>query len=110
MLIIISCQCGSSDSLIRGFLKSVGYADWLSIPINKGKEASISAINNLPPAPEKDMLKSFLNGVSKWAVIIGYNDTMMRWSDIAHNGAKSRIEAEFVVKTFSSFDERDAVL
>lgn len=96
-----SCNCGSSDQLIRNFLKSVGYQDWLSIPIEKGKERSLALLNYLPPAPEKEMLKSFLKGASKWAVIVGYDEEMVKWSDIAHNGPKSRIEAEFVVRGFA---------
>lgn len=95
------CLCGSTDSLIRNFLKSTGYEGWINIPIAKGKEKSLALLNQMPPTPEKEMLQSFLKNASKWAVIIGYTDTEMRWSDIAHNGPKSRIEAEFVVKSFS---------
>ena len=47
------------------------------------------------------MLKTYLEGVSKWAVIVGYNEEGCRWSDIAHNGPNSQIEAEFVVKAFA---------
>ena len=101
MISVVACQCGSSDSLVRNFLKSIGYQDWISVPIEKGKEKSLSALNRLPPTPEKEMLQSFLKNASKWAVIIGYDETGMKWSDIAHNGPKSRIEAEFVVKNFS---------
>lgn len=101
MLMVIACQCGSSDSLVRNFLKSAGYPDWLTIPIHKGKDKSLSALNHLPPVPEKEMLQSFLSGASKWAVIIGYTPTSMKWSDIAHNGAKSRIEAQAVVEYYS---------
>lgn len=101
MIAVVACNCGSSDSLVRGFLKSIGYRDWLSIPVEKGKDRSLSALNYLPPTPEKEMLLSFLKNASKWAVIIGYTDREMKWSDIAHNGPKSRIEAEFVVKNFS---------
>lgn len=101
MIKIIACYCGSSDSLIRNYLKSINYPEWMSIPISKGKESSLSVINQLPPSDGKEMLKSFLNGASKWAVIIGYNNEECKWSDIAHNGPKSRIEAEFVVKKFS---------
>lgn len=100
MIRVCTCLCGGSDSLVRNFLKSVGYEDWLSIPIEKGKEKSLSLINQLPPTPEKEMLQNFLKDASKWAVIIGYDDQSCRWSDIAHNGPKSRIEAEFVVKNF----------
>lgn len=100
MLSIITCYCSSSDSLVRNFLKSINYQDWLNIPIVKGKDKSLALLNQLPPAPEKEMLQNFLKDASKWAVIIGYTDTDMRWSDIAHNGPKARIEAEFVVKNF----------
>lgn len=100
MIKIIACHCGSSDSLVRNYLKSIGYPEWMSIPITKGKEKSLSVINQLPPSDGKEMLQSFLRDASKWAVIIGYNDSSMRWSDIAHGGAKTKIEAEMVVKNF----------
>lgn len=101
MIRVIACFCGGSESLVRNFLHSINYPDWMSIPINKGKEKSLAVINQLPPSDGKEMLQSFLRDASKWAVIIGYDDTGCRWSDIAHNGPKSRIEAEFVVKKFA---------
>lgn len=99
-LAIVACQCGSSDSLVRNFLHSVGYPDWNSIPMVRGKEKSLAVVNQLPPAPEKEMLQHFLKDASKWAIIIGYDQDSMKWSDIAHSGPRSRIEAEFVVKNF----------
>ena len=101
MIGVVACYCGSSDSLVRNFLKSVNYPDWMNIPINRGKEKSLAFLNQLPPTPEKEMLQNFLKDATKWAVIIGYTDDQMRWSDIAHNGPRARIEAEFVVKNFS---------
>lgn len=98
---VVACLCGSSNSKARNFLKSVGYSDWLNIPICQGREKSLAALNQMPAAPEKEMLQNFLKNASKWVVIIGYNQSEMRWSDIAHNGPKSRIEAEYVVKNFS---------
>ena len=100
MITVVACLCGSSDSKARNFLKSVGDQDWLSIPVHKGKEKSRSVLNQLPPTLEKEMLDNFLKTASKWVVIIGHNETEMKWSDIAHNAPKSRIEAEFVVKNF----------
>ena len=99
-LAIVACQCGSSDSLVRNFLHSVGYPDWKSIPMARGKEKSLAVVSQLPPAPEKEMLQHFLKDASKWAIIIGYDQESMKWSDIAHSGPRSRIEAEFVVKNF----------
>ena len=98
MLAICSCQCGSTDSLIRNFLHDAGYANWMDITIYKGREKSLSLLNRIPQYPEIDMLRNFLKDASKWAVIIGWDGDMCRWSDIAHNATKSRIEAEFIVK------------
>lgn len=100
MIGVIACQCGSSDSIARNFLKSVGYPDWMNIPIQRGKEKSRWFLNQLPPTPEKEMLGNFLKDASKWVVIIGYDEQNMKWSDISHNAPKSTIEAEFVVKNF----------
>ena len=100
MITVVACMCGSSESMARNFLKSVGYPDWLTIPIHRGKEKSRSVLNQMPPAPEKEMLENFLKNASKWVVIIGYDQNSMKWSDIAHNAPKSRIEAEFVVNNY----------
>lgn len=110
MIKIVTCACGSSDSLVRNFLHSINYPEWMSIQINKGREKSIAVLNLLPSTPEKEMLRSFLKNASKWAVIIGYNGKDMKWSDIAHNGPKSRIEAEYVVKVFSPLGENGEML
>lgn len=101
MIAVVTCQCGSVDSLVRNFLHSVGYGDWLSIPIKRGRDQSLSVVNRLPQGVEKDILREFLRTAGKWAIIIGYDDSSCKWSDIAHNGPKSRIEAEFVVKTYA---------
>lgn len=101
-LAVVACMCGSSDSLVRNFLHSAGYPEWNSISVVRGKDKSLAVLNQLPPFPERDMLRDFLRNASKWAVIIGYNDNSMRWSDIAHGGAKTKIEAELVVRTFAS--------
>lgn len=98
---VVACMCGSSESKARNFLKGVGYKDWMGIPIHRGKDKSKSVLNQMPPVPEKEMLQNFLKDASKWVVIIGYDERSMKWSDIAHNAPKSRIEAEFVVKSFS---------
>ena len=99
---VITCRCGSTESVARNFLRSVDYADWMNIPIHQGKENSLAVLNQLPPTPEKEMLQSLLKNASKWIVIIGYSQDSMRWSDISHNGPKSRREAEMVVRTFVS--------
>lgn len=101
MIVVVTCQCGSVEQKARGFLKKVGYADWLTIPIHKGKEKTKSAIQYIPKFPEIDMLYNFLENASKYVVILGYDDKGCRWSDIAHGGLKAEIDAEYIVKMFA---------
>lgn len=99
-LAVITCQCGSTTNMARNFLKSAGYQDWLTIPVIQGKEKSRRVLERIPRFPEIEMLDNFLEDASKWVVIIGWNERGCRWSDIAHNAPKSKIEAEYIVQNF----------
>ena len=101
MLAACTCQCGGSEGLVRNFLASAGYAGALTIPVVQGKEASLALISHLPQFPEVEMLQTYLNSASKWAVIVGYDNENCRWSDLTHGGVRSRVEAEAVVAYFS---------
>lgn len=101
MIVVVTCLCGSVESLARNTLNRCGYKDWATIKIHKGKEKSRQIISTLPQFPEIQMLNNYLKDASKWVVIIGYDENNCRWTDVAHNAAKSKIEAEFVVSTFA---------
>lgn len=102
MIVAIACHCGNSDNLIRTRLERYGYRDFLSIPIIKGKEKSLSKINTLPKYPEIDMLREHLRNASKWAVIIGYDGEMCRWTDLANGKAiKNNIDLELIISHFA---------
>ena len=101
MIYACGCMCGSTESLIRNFLKRQGYQDWLSISIEIGKEKSMKLIDRFPPRVELMMLKNYLQDKGKWAVIIGIDDEACRWSDLSRGGEKSAIEAEFLVQRFA---------
>lgn len=95
------CLCGSTESLIRNFLKQAGYEDWLSLPIEMGKERSIKLMEYLPNLPELQMLSNYLANLGKWAVIIGVKDGVCRWSDISRDAPNSTIEATHIVEFFA---------
>ena len=101
-IVVCTCRCGSTEQAARQFLSKAGYQDWLTIPIAQGKEPSLALLYQIPRYPEIEMLESYLKGASKWIVIIGWNDKGCRWSDIAHNPAKSGIEAGLIVDTFAN--------
>ena len=102
MLKVVSCQCGSSDNLIRGKMAKFRCNQALTIPIIKGKEKSLSALNTLPQFPEVADLRLHIEAHSKWAIIIGYDDERLKWVDLA-NGSylKNDVDAELLLAHFA---------
>ena len=102
MIVAVACQCGSSDTLVRAKLSKFGYKDAMNIPVIKGREKSKSKLNTLPQFPEVNEIRAHIEGHSKWAIIIGYNDEMMKWADLA-NGSYlvSDVNMELIIKTFA---------
>ena len=96
MLAVVACQCGSSDTLVRAKLAKFGYAHSMDIPIVKGREKSYSKLNTLPQFPEVKELRAYIQGVTKWAIIIGYDNERMRWVDV-----KNDVDAELLIQHFA---------
>lgn len=101
MIAVCGCECGSTDSLLRGFLRANGYKDWLMVPVIKGKEKSLRMLRGIPQYPEVEMLQNYVKNASKWAVVIGYNDSTCRWADLTHGKEKSRVDASLIIETFA---------
>ena len=98
----ISCTCGSVDRLIRSRLDQFGYRDALTIPITRGKDKSKSFLNTIPQHDGVDMLRNYLNGASKYAVVIGYDDDAMRWVDLANGKAiVNNVDLENILQYFA---------
>lgn len=81
---VIACQCGSSDKLVRQKLFKYGYSDYLSIPVPKGKDNSRRVLDSLPQHPEISEIRKYLEGVSKYAIVIGYDEDDCGWVDLAN--------------------------
>lgn len=48
------------------------------------------------------MLRSYLNGASKYAVVIGYDDDAMRWVDLANGKAiVNNVDLEKILEYFA---------
>ena len=102
MIKVISCHCGSSDTLIRGRLSKFRYPAAATIPIVKGRDKSKSVLNSIPQFPEVNDIRRHLDGVTKWAILIGYDEDKLKWVDLA-NGTylKNDVDAELLIKHFA---------
>lgn len=106
MLSIVTCDCGSSEQLVRQHLHKYEYKKWAVEPIKKGKSTSLVEVERLirqfPDNSDLKGLYAHINNNGKWCVIIGYNNQgNVKWSDISKNDLKSDVEAEAIVNNFS---------
>lgn len=102
MITCVACTCGSVDKLIRSKLEFYQYRDFLTVPITRGKDKAKSAINSLPQHTALDMLRSHLDGCSKFAVVIGYDEDDCRWVDLSNGRAvQNNIELEMIIERFA---------
>lgn len=104
MIKVVTCTCGSAEGLVRQALHRYEYKKWAVIPLIQGKAQSLSALEGLMREyPESDELKALyahINNSSKWAVIIGYKNDSVEWSDISRGDIASDVRAEVIVEKF----------
>jgi len=98
---VVTCHCGSTEQVARNFLEKNGYPGWMSIKVHKGKEESRRVAKSLAGFPEAQMLDNYLQNVSKWVVIIGWNENGCRWTDLTHNPSKASVEGQLIIETFA---------
>lgn len=105
MILVLTCTCGGAERLARKVLKRAGYANWLNIPIYKGKEKSKSALSSIPNEyllnSRTCSLGSYIDNKSKYVVVFGYGDGIVRWSDVASGGVKEQIDVDIIVDKFA---------
>ena len=105
MIKLLACDCGSSEQLVRQALHRYEYKNWAMEPLIKGKSKCLTEVEKMirenPDDPSLRALFSHINNSSKWCVILGYNSTSSRWSDISHHDMKSDVDAEVIIENFS---------
>lgn len=105
MLKFLSCACSSAEPLLRGLLQEANFADWLYVPLHKGREHCLSVLDGFP-APFQALLAfqalvKFIEEHSSYAIVLGYDDTTFYWVDISRNAPKEKAEARAVLERFA---------
>ena len=105
MILCITCECGSSEQLVRQTLHKYEFKGWATQPIVRGKTKSLAKVEELirmyPDRPEFQALFSHINNTGKWVVILGVDGESSKWADISRRDMKSDIEAEAIIGHFS---------
>lgn len=99
-LVAVTCTCGSVENLVRKHLRLNDCDYFMEVPITKGKDKALSALNTLPQHEKLDELRQYIANASKFAVVVGYNDRACGWADIASGSPKQALDVGVVIKHF----------
>lgn len=105
MILFLACQCGSAEPLARGVAQEAGLANWLTLPVHKGKEHALTVLSYFPE-PFKHLLsfRALEDHISKggtFVVVVGYDEEYFYWVDLHSNTPSDRLDAIGILKRFA---------
>ena len=100
-LIAVTCACGSVENLVRKHLRMNGCAHFMEIPISKGKDKALSALNSLPQHEKINELREYISGMSRFAIVVGWGDGKCGWADLNSPNPEQSILAGVIIKRFA---------
>lgn len=100
MIIVLTCMCGGVENLSRRVLKRSGHPDYMKVPIYKGREKSLSALNNIPQFDDLGALRSYLKSHTRYAIVLGYDDKGCKWANAASPNVKEVVYTELIIDKY----------
>lgn len=104
MIAVLTCYCPNAEPKAYRFLQQF-VENWIDVPLYRGKEKGfefLARFKEYPIGPESPHeLRKFIDKSGSYVAIIGFNDKEFRWADIAHNSAKSKVDAENIIYQFA---------
>lgn len=105
MLKILTCECSSVESLARGLLQEAEIANWMEVPIHKGKEHCLNILSHYPESHQATLeyraLADFIPEASSYVIVVGADETRFYWENFADNAPIERARARAIAKEFA---------
>ena len=102
---LLVCDCGGSEQLVRSALHSAGVGNWATAPLVRGKRRVLEWLDKLPEEihnkPEIGGLYRLVKNNGRFAVILGYDDLSVRWGDVASGSLKEKLDAEVIASRYA---------
>lgn len=103
---IYACTCGGSENTARQILKSAKVADWLKVPVTKGKNRVAAEMEKLPQfvrnSAQFKALKGMLTHKSRFVVFLGYSTAheAVIWADVASGKFSEKLDGQAIVEKY----------
>ncbi len=102
MIALILCDCGGAELMGRRKLLGAGMKDYLEPVAYKGKEAGLRFLDNFPKNDKEVILaKEHLKNFSSYAIVFGYKEGKIRWTDVADGSPISALDVGVIVDNYA---------
>lgn len=103
MLILLTCTCGGSQRLAMKPLARAGVPDYMDTPFYQGDKARQYATDIAALYPDIPESQALLERVkkSRFVIVVGMNEDMLKWVDVARNDTESMMKAEAIARAFA---------
>lgn len=103
---VYACTCGGSENTARQILKTAKIADWLKVPVVKGKNKVAADMEKLPEfvknSAQYKALRGLLTHKSKFVVFFGYSTEHQAviWADVAGGRLSGKIDGQIIAEKY----------
>lgn len=105
MVVLLTCDCGGAEPLVRNVLRDASVDNWMTYEIHKGKEHCRKIVSYFPSQLHELLafraLESCLENQGAFAIIVGYDDNSFFWEDVHTNAPIENIRARAIVERFA---------
>lgn len=105
MIMLLTCDCGGAEEMVRRPLKKAGVEDWLGVPLRKGATSVKLFLDQLPEEVQETVmvgaLRELLESKSNYAVVFGWDETGVTWTNVSDGTITSPLDAEAIVERFA---------
>ena len=105
MLAIFACQCATSELKARRVLRDAKVKNYLGVRCYLGKNSINIGLEYMPEDVKSSVewraLKELINSKSSYSVIVGWDQSNLRWSDIYDGRIESVVPGEQIAEYFA---------
>lgn len=105
MLAIFVCQCANGELKARKVLKSAEITGYLSVKCYTGKKHAEIGLDNMPESikqtAEFGALREKIKQATGYAIIAGWDNKNLRWSDVYDGRLESVVPGEQIAEHFA---------
>lgn len=102
MIALLLCECGGAELMARQRLKDAGMKEYLEPVAYQGKEKCSKFLESFPQDDKEIALaKIHIEDFSSYAIVFGYKNGRIRWTDVADPSPLAALDVGVIVENYA---------